>query len=60
MSGSRARPKKGKQLVLLKDLVPRRDPLGGGATKPVFGESSIVPSGTPPEVSGKAPGKKKK
>ncbi|MCC6128867.1 MAG: hypothetical protein IT186_02975 [Acidobacteria bacterium] len=46
--------KKLEGLILLKDLVPRTDPKGGAATKPVFGELPPLP-GPPSEPGGREP-----
>jgi len=59
MKGPRGKDRKSRELVLLKDLVPKRDPVGGGAAKPVFGEGSVLPRTNAPEPLRKGPGKKK-
>lgn len=51
--------RKGRDLVLLKDLVPRRDPMGGSSGKPVFGESAVVPRTGEAGPVRKGAGKKK-
>ena len=42
-NSSRSRDRKSRELVHLKDLVPKRDPKGGGRTKPVFGQRPVEP-----------------
>lgn len=59
MKPPRAKDRKGRELVLLKDLVPKRDPMGGGAAKPVFGEGSVLPRTDAPGPVRKGSGKKK-
>lgn len=59
MKGRRAKDGKGRELVLLKDLVPKRDPMGGGSAKPVFGEGSALPHTDVPGPVRKVYNKKK-
>lgn len=59
MKGPRPKDREGRDLVLLKDLVPRRDPMGGSSGKPVFGESSVVPRTGASGSVRKGTGKKK-
>ena len=47
-NSSRSRDRKARELVHLKDLVPKRDPKGGGRTKPVFGQRPVEPEGESP------------
>lgn len=59
-NGPRARGKKSKELVLLKDLVPRKDPKGGASSKSVFGDVIVVPEPPEPSAPPEAPVKKKR
>ena len=52
---TREKQKKPRDLVLLKDLVPRKDPKGG-AGKPVFGER-VPPAPPGPDSSPRKPKK---
>ena len=56
---SRSRDRKGKELVLLKDLIPKKDPKGGGMAKPVFGQRPVDPEAQLPPKPGGPAGKKK-
>lgn len=57
---SRAKERRPKGLVLLKDLMPRKDPKGGGASKSVFGQQPVVPEAPSPVPPAKPATRKRK
>lgn len=58
-NSSRSRDRKATELVHLKDLVPKKDPRGGGRTKPVFGQRPVEPDAEAPPAPGTPAGRKK-
>ncbi len=57
-NASRSRDRK-KELVHLKDLIPKKDPRGGGRAKPVFGQRPVDPEAESPTPR-EGPGGRKK
>lgn len=57
---SRPKERKPKGLVLLKDLMPRKDPKGGSAGKAVFGQQPVAPQVTSRAPAARPGAKKKK
>lgn len=56
----RTRDRRTQELVLLKDLVPRKDPKGGGAAKTIFGDPLAASGEGTSRPAERNPGKKTK